>query len=68
MHRALDPRERLRLTIEVSRAALRFAHGRRVSTAEPPASLPHLRAMKRASERPRDAVDLAELDELHGPG
>jgi hypothetical protein len=23
--------------------------------------------MKRASERPRDAVDLAELDELHGP-
>jgi len=29
VHRALDPRERLRLTIEVSRAALRFAQGRR---------------------------------------
>jgi len=26
------------------------------------------RAMKRASDRPRDAVDLAELEELHGPG
>ncbi|MGI9094369.1 MAG: hypothetical protein ACR2F4_02195 [Thermoleophilaceae bacterium] len=30
MHRALDPRERLRLTIEVSRATLRFARGRRL--------------------------------------
>jgi hypothetical protein len=28
--------------------------------------LAHLRQMKRASERPRDAVDLAELEELHG--
>jgi hypothetical protein len=28
-HRALSPAERLRLTIEASRAALRFAHGRR---------------------------------------
>ncbi len=34
----------------------------------PISSLAHLRAMKRGSERPRDAVDLAELDELHGPG
>lgn len=33
----------------------------------PVCSLAHLRQMKRASERPRDAVDLAELDELHGP-
>ena len=32
----------------------------------PICSLAHLRQMKRASERPRDAVDLAELDELHG--
>ena len=29
-HRELSPAERLRLTIEVSRAALRFANGRRV--------------------------------------
>src|SRR3712207_6142841 len=28
-HRALSPKERLRLTIEASRAALRFAHGAR---------------------------------------
>ena len=28
-HRALSPKERLRLTIEASRAALRFAHGPR---------------------------------------
>lgn len=34
----------------------------------PVCSLEHLRQMKRASTRPRDAVDLAELDELHGPG
>jgi hypothetical protein len=33
----------------------------------PVCSLRHLRRMKRASDRPRDAVDLAELDELHGP-
>jgi hypothetical protein len=33
----------------------------------PVCSLRHLRAMKRASDRPRDSVDLAELDELHGP-
>jgi hypothetical protein len=33
----------------------------------PICSLAHLRQMKRASERPRDAVDLRELDELHGP-
>ncbi len=33
----------------------------------PVCSLAHLRAMKRASDRPRDRVDLAELDELHGP-
>jgi hypothetical protein len=34
----------------------------------PVCSLDHLRAMKRAADRPRDRVDLAELDELHGPG
>lgn len=33
----------------------------------PICSLAHLRAMKRASSRARDDVDLAELDELHGP-
>jgi hypothetical protein len=33
----------------------------------PVCSLGHLRAMKRASDRPRDRVDLSELDELHGP-
>jgi hypothetical protein len=27
-HRAMSPKERLRLTIEASRAALRFANGR----------------------------------------
>jgi len=32
----------------------------------PVCSLPDWRQMKRASERPRDAVDLAELDELQG--
>jgi hypothetical protein len=32
----------------------------------PICSLQHLRQMKRASGRPRDGVDLAELDELHG--
>ncbi len=31
-------------------------------------SLRHLRQMKRASTRPRDAVDLAELAALHGEG
>ena len=36
--------------------------------AAPVCSLQHLRQMKSASKRPRDAVDLAELDELHGPG
>lgn len=35
--------------------------------AAPVCSLHHLRQMKQASSRPRDAVDLAELDELHGP-
>jgi hypothetical protein len=30
-HRALPPSERIRLAIEASRAALRFAHGRRVN-------------------------------------
>jgi hypothetical protein len=34
----------------------------------PVCSLAHLRAMKRAADRPRDRVDLAELEELHGPG
>jgi hypothetical protein len=32
----------------------------------PVCSLSHLRAMKRAANRPRDRVDLAELAELHG--
>jgi len=47
--RALSAAQRLRLTIEASRAALRFANG------------------ARHDDRPRDAVDLAEFDELHGP-
>jgi hypothetical protein len=34
----------------------------------PVCSLPHMREMKRAADRPRDRVDLAELDELHGTG
>jgi hypothetical protein len=34
----------------------------------PICSLAHLRAMKRAADRPRDRVDLAELAELHGDG
>jgi hypothetical protein len=33
----------------------------------PVCSLGQLRQMKRASDRPRDGVDLAELDQLHGP-
>jgi hypothetical protein len=33
----------------------------------PVCSLRHLRQLKRATARPRDAVDLAELDEFHGP-
>jgi hypothetical protein len=37
-------------------------------TIAPVCSLAHLRAMKRAADRPRDRVDLAELEELHGPG
>jgi hypothetical protein len=37
-------------------------------TSAPVCSLDHLRQMKRASDRPRDQVDLQELDELHGPG
>ncbi|MGH3994371.1 MAG: hypothetical protein ACRDSN_18165 [Pseudonocardiaceae bacterium] len=36
-------------------------------TVAPVCSLAHLRAMKRAADRPRDRVDLAELAELHGP-
>ena len=32
----------------------------------PVCSLAHLRQMKRASDRPRDQVDLQELNELHG--
>ena len=34
----------------------------------PICSLADLRAMKRAADRPRDRVDLAELAELHGEG
>jgi hypothetical protein len=34
----------------------------------PVCSLTHLRAMKHAADRPRDRVDLAELQELHGSG
>lgn len=37
------------------------------STLAPVCSLRHLRRMKLAAARPRDMVDLAELDELHGP-
>jgi hypothetical protein len=33
----------------------------------PVCSLHHLRAMKLVADRPRDRVDLAELEELHGP-
>jgi hypothetical protein len=33
----------------------------------PVANLVDLRHMKRAADRPKDRVDLAELDELHGP-
>jgi len=36
--------------------------------AAPVCSLAHLRMMKQAANRPRDLADLAELDELHGPG
>lgn len=32
----------------------------------PICSLHHLRTMKRAADRPRDRVDLTELEELHG--
>jgi hypothetical protein len=48
-------------------------HGARIlveiadATWAPICSLAHLRAMKRAADRPRDRVDLAELAELHGP-
>lgn len=35
-------------------------------TVAPVCSLAHLRSMKRAANRPRDLVDLAELAELHG--
>jgi hypothetical protein len=31
------------------------------------ASLGALRAMKRAAGRPKDLLDLAELDAIHGP-
>ena len=29
--------------------------------------LADLRSMKRASGRPKDLIDIAELDEIHGP-
>lgn len=45
-----------RIRVEVARDAI-----------APVCSLAHLRAMKRAADRPRDRVDLAELAELHGP-
>lgn len=44
-----------RLLVEVS-----------AGVAAPVCSLGHLRAMKRAAGRPRDLVDLQELDEVHG--
>jgi hypothetical protein len=44
-----------RLTVEIAPDAL-----------APVCSLAHLRAMKRAADRPRDRVDLAELDQLNG--
>lgn len=37
-----------------------------VGQSAPICSLAHLRQMKRATDRPRDRVDLEELDELHG--
>lgn len=52
------PYERLRST------AITVDFGR--DTTAPVCSLDELRALKRASRRPRDRIDLAELDELHG--
>ena len=46
---------RRRITVEIAPDAL-----------APICSLADLRAMKRAADRPRDRVDLAELEELHG--
>jgi hypothetical protein len=45
----------------------RLAECLRTLAVAPVCSLAHLRAMKRAANRPRDRVDLAELEELHGP-
>jgi hypothetical protein len=49
--------ERGKITVEIAPDVL-----------APICSLPHLRAMKRAADRPRDRVDLTELEELHGTG
>ena len=49
--------QRDQITVEIAPHAL-----------APVCSLAHLRAMKRAAGRPRDHVDLAELDELNGVG
>ena len=47
--------QRDQITVEIARDVL-----------APICSLQHLRAMKRAADRPRDRVDLTELEELHG--
>jgi hypothetical protein len=49
--------------LEADRLLVEIAEG----VEAPICSLAHLRQMKRASKRPRDSIDLAELDELHGP-
>jgi hypothetical protein len=49
--------ERHKITVEIA-----------PDTLAPICSLADLRAMKRAADRPRDRVDLAELEELHGIG
>ena len=43
---------------------LEFAPGVRAHVC----SLADLRSMKRASGRPKDLIDIAELDEIHGSG
>lgn len=55
---SFDEMERQQILVEIDDES---------ETRAPICSLAHLRRMKRASERPRDAVDLAELDVLHGP-
>ena len=49
--------------LEAERLAVDLGEG----VVAPICSLEHLKTMKSASSRPRDAIDLAELDALHGP-